>query len=87
MYAGRYALLYYTQTAGGIDFNNPDYGPAFRDFFYFSYNLGMTFAVSDTGVSNASIRAVTVGHCLLSYVFGTVILATTVNLVAGNFTA
>ena len=87
MYATRYAYLYYTPTAGGIDFNDPDYRPAFRDFFYFSYNLGMTYQVSDTSVSNPTIRAVALRHCLLSYVFGTVLLATTINLVAGMVTA
>jgi uncharacterized membrane protein len=83
MYVARYAYLYYTPSAGGIDFNDPDYRPAFRDFFYFSYNLGMTYQVSDTSVSNPTIRAVALRHCLLSYLFGTVILATTINLVAG----
>jgi uncharacterized membrane protein len=76
MYAARYAYLYYTPSAGGIDFNDPNYRPAFRDFFYFSYNLGMTYQVSDTSVSNPAIRAVALRHCLLSYAFGTIILAT-----------
>ena len=57
--------------------------PAYRDFLYFSYNLGMTYQVSDTGVSSRTIRAVVLRHCLLSYAFGTVILATTINVVAG----
>jgi uncharacterized membrane protein len=83
MYAGRYAFLYYRVSPGGIDFNNPAFSPAFRDFFYFSYNLGMTYQVSDTAVSDPAIRAVALRHCLLSYVFGTVLLATTINLVAG----
>ena len=82
MYATRYAHLYYTAPAGGIDFNSDD-PPAYRDFFYFSYNLGMTYQVSDTGVSSAAIRAVVLRHTLLSYGFGTVILAATINLVAG----
>ena len=69
---------------GGIDFNSDD-PPAFRDFFYFSYNLGMTYQVSDTSVSSPTIRAVALRHCLLSYAFGTVILATTINLVAQMF--
>ncbi|MFI6502869.1 DUF1345 domain-containing protein [Nonomuraea typhae] len=81
MYCARYAYLYYRAPAGGIDFNSPD-PPAYRDFLYFSYNLGMTYQVSDTGVSSRAIRAVVLRHCLLSYVFGTSILATTVNLVA-----
>ena len=40
----------------------------------------------DTAVSNSAIRGVVLRHCLLSYVFGTVILATTINLVAGIVT-
>ena len=82
MYAARYAYLYYTPKAGGIDFNSDEL-PAFRDFFYFSYNLGMTYQVSATSVTDTTIRAVALRHCLLSYLFGTVILATTINLVVG----
>jgi uncharacterized membrane protein len=85
MYAARYAYLYYADPAGGIDFNSDD-PPAYRDFFYFSYNLGMTYQVSDTDVSSTTIRAVALRHCLLSYAFGTVILATTINLVIGVVT-
>jgi len=84
MYAARYAYLFYERPGKGIDFNSDDQ-PAFRDFFYFSYNLGMTYQVSDTSVSSPIIRAVALRHCLLSYVFGTVVLATTINLVAGMF--
>jgi uncharacterized membrane protein len=85
MYAARYAHHYYLEPVGGIDFNNHE-PPAYRDFFYFSYNLGMTYQVSDTSVSSAAIRSVVLRHCLLSYVFGTVILAATINLVAGIVT-
>lgn len=85
MYAARYANVYYLEPAGGIDFNGPD-DPTYRDFFYFSYNLGMTYQVSDTNVSSPVIRAVVLRHCLLSYAFGTVILAATINLVAGIVT-
>ncbi|MEU4084118.1 DUF1345 domain-containing protein [Streptomyces aureus] len=81
MYATRYAYVYY-EANGGIDFNTDD-PPAYRDFFYFSYNLGMTYQVSDTGVSSARIRAIVLRHCLLSYVFGTSILATAINVVVG----
>jgi uncharacterized membrane protein len=81
-YAIRYAHRYYEAPEGGIDFNT-DEPPAYRDFLYFSYNLGMTYQVSDTAVSSSRIRAIVLRHCLLSYVFGTVILATTINLVVG----
>ena len=83
MYAARYAFLYYSAPAdGGIDFNS-DEPPGYRDFLYFAYNLGMTYQVSDTAVSSPTIRAVVLRHCLLSYVFGAVVLASTINLVAG----
>jgi len=84
MYSAKYAYLYYNgDETGGINFNNPDEAPAFRDFMYFSYNLGMTYQVSDTSVTNSEIRAVTLRHCMMSYMFGTAILATTINLVVG----
>ncbi|HZX02084.1 DUF1345 domain-containing protein [Kribbella sp.] len=87
MYAARYAHLYFREPVGGIDFNNAAEVPSYRDFFYFSYNLGMTFQVSDTSVSSSAIRAVVLRHCLLAYVFSTVILAATINLVAGIATS
>jgi uncharacterized membrane protein len=86
MYTTRYAHHYYSEPVGGIDFNSDD-PPSYRDFFYFSYNLGMTYQVSDTGVSSTAIRSVVLRHCLLSYLFGTVILAATINLVAGLITS
>ncbi|MFE7707332.1 DUF1345 domain-containing protein [Streptomyces sp. NPDC057486] len=85
MYATRYADLYYRTSDGGIDFNSKD-PPTYSDFLYFSYNLGMTYQVSDTDVSSSTIRAVVLRHCLLSYIFGVSILATTINLVAGIVT-
>lgn len=82
MYAARYAYLYYTDPVGGIDFNS-EHLPEYRDFFYFSYNLGMTYQVSDTNVSSTRIRSLVLRHCLLSYLFGTLILASAINLVIG----
>ncbi|WP_405773813.1 DUF1345 domain-containing protein [Streptomyces sp. NBC_00859] len=85
MYATRYAYIYYRTPEGGIDFNTDD-RPQYSDFLYFSYNLGMTYQVSDTNVSTSTIRAVALRHCLVSYVFGASILATTINLVTGIVT-
>lgn len=78
----RYAYLYYDDTSGGVDFNQeaePDYG----DFAYLSFTLGMTYQVSDTAISSREIRQTALRHSLLSYLFGAVILATVINLVAG----
>lgn len=82
MYSARYARLYYADEAGaGIDFNQEP-PPSYRDFLYFGYNLGMTYQVSDTAVTHPGIRSVILRHCLLSYVFGAVVLASTINVVA-----
>ena len=45
--------------------------------------IGMTFQVSDTDLTGKRIRRNALHHALLSYVFGAVILAITVNSVAG----
>lgn len=50
---------------------------------YVAFTLGMTYQVSDTNLSSGEIRRTALVHCLLSYVFGTVVLATTVNVVIG----
>lgn len=78
----RYARLFYADPKGGVDFNCDD-DPSYMDFAYLSYTVGMTFQVSDTNISKAKIRHSILRHSLLSYLFGTVIVATTINLVAG----
>ena len=78
----RYARLYYSAPAGGIEFNQPGW-PKYSDFAYLSFTIGMTFQVSDTNLKKTEIRATALRHALLSYLFGAVILAATINLVAG----
>jgi uncharacterized membrane protein len=80
-YMLRYAKLYYTDPPGGIDFNSGD-PPRFLDFAYLAFTIGMTFQVSDTPLRTSEIRANAFRHALLSYLFGTVIIAITINLVA-----
>lgn len=82
IYTLRYARMYYHRPEGGIDFNQ-DAPPRYSDFAYVSFTLGMTFQVSDTNIGDTLIRRAILRHTLLSYLFGSVILATTVNLVAG----
>ena len=43
----------------------------------------MTFQVSDTNLKTGAIRSAVLRHGLLSYLLGTIVLATTINLVAG----
>lgn len=76
----RYAHLYYS-CGGGIDWHardKPDYG----DFAYVALTLGMTFQVSDTDITSKLIRKSVTRHALLSYLFGVVVLATTINVIA-----
>ncbi|MFF1879309.1 DUF1345 domain-containing protein [Leifsonia sp. NPDC058230] len=82
LYTLRYAQLYYRGKEGGVSFNQEE-PPRYSDFAYLSFTLGMTFQVSDTNVSDSYIRQTILRHTLLSYLFGSVILATTVNLIAG----
>jgi uncharacterized membrane protein len=80
VFALRYARLYYSPPMGGIDFG--DEAPDYRDFAYLALTIGMTFQVSDTDLTAKRIRRVALHHALLSYVFGTGIVAITVSSVA-----
>lgn len=78
----RYAALYYTGVDGGIDFNEDD-KPSYRDFAYLAFTIGMTYQVSDTDLTSKEVRHTALRHAMLSYLLGTVIIAATINLVAG----
>jgi len=82
VYTTRYAGLYYTSPPGGIGFNEDD-PPQYSDFVYLAFTIGMTFQVSDTDFTSKEIRQAALRHALLSYLFGAVILAGTINLIAG----
>jgi uncharacterized membrane protein len=82
VYMLRYARLYYTAPIGGIAFAGDD-RPDYLDFAYLAVTIGMTFQVSDTDISRRQVRRTALHHALLSYLFGTVIVAITVSTVAG----
>jgi len=89
IFAVRYAHMYYadheTQSgkyAGGLEFpdeNKPD----FVDFAYFSFVLGMTFQVSDISITSRKIRRMVLWHSLISFGYNAVIIALTINVIAG----
>lgn len=79
----RYPDPYYAR-GGGVDFNGED-EPDYRDFAYLAFTIGMTFQVSDTAVTTRAMRRTVLRHALLSYLFGVVIIAATINVVAGLF--
>jgi uncharacterized membrane protein len=81
-YVLRYARMYYSEPVGGIDFNQEE-DPEYTDFVYFSVGLGMTYQVSDTNLTRNEFRRVVIAQTVLGYLFGTVILASIINLVVG----
>lgn len=80
VFALKYARLFYSGGDGGIDFGQRE-APAYSDFAYAGFTVGMSFAVSDFQLGQTSIRKVALGHALLSYLFGTIVIAVAVNLV------
>lgn len=85
----RYAHLFYanheddkSKHAGGLDFPNETH-PDFLDFAYYSFVIGMTFQVSDVTVTSKDLRRLTLMHSLLAFAFNTIIVALTVNVIAG----
>jgi len=53
------------------------------DFAYLAFTIGMTFQVSDTDLQTSALRRIALRHMLVSYLFGAVIIAVTINLLAG----
>jgi uncharacterized membrane protein len=82
LFTVHYARLYYVDEPGGINFHDPEQ-PRFRDFAYVAFTVGMTYQVSDTEIGLTSIRATVLRHAMLSYLLGAVVLAVTINLIAG----
>ena len=88
IFAFHYAHLYYHEEKqnepdgpglefpGGLD---PDY----FDFLYYSHVIGMTFQVSDVQVTSREMRRLTLFHSVLAFGFNMIILALSINVVAG----
>lgn len=82
VYTFRYARLYFQAPEGGIQFDG-DETPDYLDFLYLAVTIGMTFQVSDTNLSKKDVRRSLTGHALIAYVYNTVLVALTINTVAG----
>jgi uncharacterized membrane protein len=86
----KYAHMYYdtdtddgkTKKAFGLEFpdtKDPDY----LDFVYFAFVVGMTFQVSDVVITDKHIRRLCLIHSLISFVFNTLIVALSINVISG----
>ena len=89
IYAFHYAHRYYqtemqkTEAGPGLDFPgklDPDY----FDFLYFSFVIGMTSQVSDVQVTSRVMRRITLVHGVLAFAFNMLVLALSINVVAGS---
>ncbi|QAY60984.1 DUF1345 domain-containing protein [Microbacterium protaetiae] len=79
-YVLRLADEYYAGPVGGIQFAED---PAYTDFVYVSFGVGLTYQVADTNLTTNRMRRIVIGQSLLGYLFGAVILGTVINLLAG----
>lgn len=88
IYAFHYAHRYYIDQKkggspdGGLDFPgkaDPDY----FDFLYYSYVIGMTSQVSDVQATSRDMRRITLIHSVLAFAFNMLVLALSINVVAG----
>lgn len=82
VFALKYARLYYIDEpdVGGINFQQAQ-PPAYSDFAYMAFTMGMAFAFPETQPTSTRIRKVAFGHALLAYLFGTGILTVAIDLV------
>ncbi len=90
MFALHYAHRFYrddpatreNDATGGLTFPGAD-APHYWDFLYFSFVIGMTCQVSDIQVTSRAMRALVLWHGILAFVFNTIVLALSINIVAG----
>lgn len=89
IFAFRYAHRYYQEEkrdepdGPGLVFPNQA-NPDYFDFLYYSFVIGMTSQVSDVQVSSREMRRLTLGHGILSFAFNVLIVALTINVLAGS---
>ncbi|MEO8014238.1 DUF1345 domain-containing protein [Polaromonas sp.] len=88
IFAFRYAHRYYQEEklkepdGPGLQFpggQDPDY----FDFLYYAHVVGMTSQVSDVQVTSREMRRLTLVHSVLSFGFNMLVLALSINVVAG----
>jgi uncharacterized membrane protein len=61
--------------------NAPDHG----DFFYFSAVIGTSGQTADVAFVSRTMRRIGAVHCILAYLFNTIVLALLINIGASMF--
>ena len=88
MFALHYAHDYYAaighRRPPGLRFPDDEH-PTYGDFFYFAAIIGTSGQTADVAFSSKSMRRVGSVHCILAYMFNTVVLALLINIGASLF--
>jgi hypothetical protein len=58
--------------------------PALVDFLYFSFTVGVSFAVSDVEVRSRALRWHVMVHSILSFFYNAIVLAVAINIITGR---
>ena len=69
---------------GGLLFPDDD-TPDYWDFLHFGAVIGVAAQTADVAFASKSMRRTGTVHCLVAFIFNTVVLALTINLLAGLF--
>ena len=72
------------QRRGGLLFPDDD-TPDYWDFLHFGVVVGVAAQTADVAFASKSMRRTGTVHCLVAFIFNTVVLALTINLLAGLF--
>ncbi|RKO27528.1 DUF1345 domain-containing protein [Pseudarthrobacter phenanthrenivorans] len=81
VYALKYARMHYVDHPNdGFDIKH-EARPTYSDFAYFAFTVGMSYAAPEVEPNNSETRRKALLHALLSYFFGTVLIAVSINLV------
>jgi uncharacterized membrane protein len=88
MFALHYAHYYYAaighRRPPGLRFPEDEH-PNYGDFFYFAAIIGTSGQTADVAFSSKPMRRVGSVHCILAYLFNTVVLALLINIGASLF--
>ena len=90
IFALHYAHEYYApdddtpRDAGGLQFPGGEL-PDYWDFLHFSVVIGVACQTADVSFTSKELRRIGTVHGVVAFVFNTVVLALTINLLAGLF--
>lgn len=84
-FALAYAALFHSgpKAPHGLEFPGDEETPDYIDFFYFAVTVAATSQTSDVQVSSRPIRRLVLLQAIQAFVFNTVVLALTINFLAG----